>query len=307
MSLKRVVAAVGLVFFAGNVYSEWTGGLGGVDGDITESDRAMLLVPDVQQGKEIYSEKFCIACHQDHALGIKAGSYPRIAGQHPFVILKQLADFRHKDRDAPVMFNFASAANIGGTQAMADVAAYISSLDEPKQKVNGIGPGNDLELGKKLYRDNCLKCHGEYGEGKNYMYYPRLQGQHYEYMLRQFQWIRDGKRRRANPEMEKLIAAFSEHEMKSVLDYTSRLEFPEGFDKRHRQSQKSPVKASANKQTLEDEAAYLDAIDPPEDAVVQKGAVSIESGTGNLSAEELKKMSEKAQSSYIKSIEPDTN
>ena len=42
-------------------------------------------------------------------------------------------------------------------------------------------------------------------------------------MLRQFEWIRDGKRRNANPDMVKQIKEFSDDDdMKMVINYTSR-------------------------------------------------------------------------------------
>jgi len=91
---------------------------------------------------------------------------------------------------------------------------------------NGKGPGDDLEHGEKLYKENCVKCHCEQGQGSAKNFYPRIQGQHYEYMLRQFEWIRDGKRRNANPDMVKQIQGFTEKDMKAVIDYASRLKPP---------------------------------------------------------------------------------
>ncbi len=88
---------------------------------------------------------------------------------------------------------------------------------------NGQGSGSDLELGKGLYQEHCAECHGSSGEGRNDGLVPRIQAQHYKYLLRQFQWIRDGKRRNANAEMVALIQRFDDREMKAVLDYSSRL------------------------------------------------------------------------------------
>jgi cytochrome c553 len=55
---------------------------------------------------------------------------------------------------------------------------------------------------------------------------PRIHGQHYQYLVRQFEWIREGKRRNANPEMVEQIQTFGEHETQAVLDYVSRLTPP---------------------------------------------------------------------------------
>jgi len=44
--------------------------------------------------------------------------------------------------------------------------------------------------------------------------------------IRQFDWIRLGKRRNANPDMVKQIQHFSRQETEAVLDYESRLKPP---------------------------------------------------------------------------------
>ena len=91
---------------------------------------------------------------------------------------------------------------------------------------NGKGPGTDLELGERLYRENCARCHGAEGEGDADAYVPRIQAQHYNYLVRQFEWIRDGKRRNANAEMVAQIQGIEAQQMQAVLDYVSRLEPP---------------------------------------------------------------------------------
>jgi len=187
-----------------------------------EKDEAMLLTPDLENGLDVY--EVCAACHLTEGWGTKEGTFPQLAGQHRNVLIKQLADIRALNRDNPTMYPFALPESIGDAQALADVTAYIETL--PMNPDNGVGPGDNLEHGKKLYEDNCVKCHGEHGRGDAEKFYPRIEGQHYAYMLRQFEWIRDGKRRNANPDMVKQIQAFSDADMVAVIDYTSRLKPP---------------------------------------------------------------------------------
>jgi len=184
-----------------------------------EYEKALTLEPDVANGLAIYRE--CAACHEPEGWGRTTGSVPQIAGQHRKVVIKQLADYRAANRDSVLMAPYASVEYIGGTQAVADVAEYISTLEINVE--NGKGPGTDLELGESLYREHCMECHGENGEGSNDDLAPRIQAQHYKYLMRQFQWIRDDKRRNASDKMAFLSQQLSDSEISAVLDYSSRL------------------------------------------------------------------------------------
>ncbi len=187
-----------------------------------EKSKAMTLKPDRENGIEVY--EVCSACHLLEGWGRKDGTFPQLAGQSREVLIKQLADIRALNRDNPTMYPFALPESIGDEQALADVTAYITDL--PMNPDNGKGPWakNTAEFmqGKKLYKENCTKCHGDHGEGIADKFYPRIEGQHYSYMLRQFEWIRDGKRRNANPEMVKQIKGFSDKDMKMVINWVSR-------------------------------------------------------------------------------------
>ncbi|MCB1922325.1 MAG: c-type cytochrome [Gammaproteobacteria bacterium] len=191
-----------------------------------EQDEALHLTPDPENGIDIY--EVCSACHLPEGWGLPDGTFPQLAGQHRGVLIKQLADIRALNRDNPTMYPFALPESIGDAQALADVVAYIEKL--PMNPEPGRGPWPEgtaeFEKGKKLYADNCVKCHGETGMGDKEKFYPRINGQHYNYMLRQFEWIRDGKRRNANPDMVEQIKGFSDDDMKQVISYVSHVPVP---------------------------------------------------------------------------------
>lgn len=192
------------------------------DEAMKEYDQAITLKPDLENGRKAFES--CAVCHGPEGWGNEEGTYPQIAGQLASVTIKQLADIRAGNRSNPMMTPFSSMRALGGPQAMADVAAYIAQL--PMTPHNGIGPGMDLASGERLYKENCVDCHGENGEGDVKKHIPLIQGQHFNYLERQFRWISDGKRRNADEEMVKQIKSFWGHDITDVMDYTSRLQPP---------------------------------------------------------------------------------
>lgn len=179
---------------------------------------ALRAKGDPANGKAAFI--ICEGCHGPDAPGDEAGFYPRLSGQHASVLIKQLADVRAGRRDNPKMYPFASE-HVITPQEMADIAMYLYGLPIPEK--HGQGAGTDLALGKKLYRQDCETCHGEAGEGSEQKFYPRVQGQHYKYLLRQAFDIRDGVRRNANPDMVKAIKEYSDSDIEAVTDYISRM------------------------------------------------------------------------------------
>jgi cytochrome c553 len=186
-----------------------------------EKIEALKLSGNAESGEEAY--EVCSACHLPSGAGRSDGTFPQLAGQHTTVLIKQIADIREGLRDNPIMYPF--AITLTDPQELADVAAYIETLPIPAD--NGRGPGTSLEHGKKLYAENCVECHGAQGEGNAEKFYPVLAGQHYKYMLRQITDIRDGRRRNANPDMVKVVKKLSDADLDAVVDYMSRLEWPE--------------------------------------------------------------------------------
>jgi len=185
----------------------------------TEVENTLKLKPNLEAGKKTYA--LCATCHYKNGWGKKDGSFPVIAAQHKNVIIKQLADIRARNRENPTMFPFSGNDILGGPQGIADVAGYIATL--PANPKPGKGDGKQLNLGKKLYIEKCIACHGQKGEGNAESLFPRIQGQHYAYLLRQLQWIRDGRRKNANPAMLVLIKDLDDKTLAAIADYISHI------------------------------------------------------------------------------------
>lgn len=185
-----------------------------------EFEAAIKLTPNLENGRAQYRK--CVTCHRPEGWGTASGAYPQIAGQLPSVLIKQMADFRAGNRDNPIMRAFASQRSLGGPQDIADVAAYVASL--PMNPNHGRGSRINLDLGKQIYERDCKECHGAKGEGNQEDHVPKIQGQHYAYLKRQFDWIRNGRRRNADEKMVKQIQGYSARDEVAVLSYVSHIE-----------------------------------------------------------------------------------
>ncbi len=182
---------------------------------------ALKATGDATRGADAYI--VCQGCHGSDALGDAAGFYPRLAGQHASVLIKQMADVRAGRRDNPKMYPFATE-HVVSTQEIADIAAYLHSLPVPP--THGQGPGADLTGAADLYKKDCETCHGPAGQGKGDKFYPKLADQHFAYLVRQALALRDGLRRNANPDMVEAIKPYTDAEVVAVIDYVSRLPAP---------------------------------------------------------------------------------
>lgn len=180
------------------------------------------LKTDKKKGAQVFF--LCSTCHQQ-AEQTRAGSpfqppllYPQLAGQHKNVIIKQMTEFLtiNNRNIPPHIVNI----HLIHPQDIADISEYAASIFPA---INSMGNGNDLELGKDLYRVHCTKCHGRNAQGDNEEVIPRIQGQNYHYMLGQFIKIRDGLSIHGEQRMKLQISRFTFREMMAVIDYVSRL------------------------------------------------------------------------------------
>ncbi len=194
------------------------------DGYVWNEAKGEKLLALKAKGDPVRGEidfEVCQGCHRADASGRPSGAYPRLAGQHATVLIKQMTDIRAARRDNPKMDPFIGVGHVMTPQEIADIAAYLEGM--PINANNGKGPGTDLERGKKLYKDDCANCHGDNGEGKAKEFYPQVSAQHYRYLLRESFWIRDGERRNANPKMVQVIKSYNDKDIEAVADYMSQL------------------------------------------------------------------------------------
>jgi cytochrome c553 len=179
---------------------------------------ALSLQGDPARGKAAFEN--CIGCHRKDASGRAADPIPRLSGQHASVIIKQVSDIRAGRRINDPMKPYVDGAAMTA-QTLADIAGYLQAL--PMTGTLGKGPGTEVERGKALFDRDCAGCHGAKGEGIAEAFHPMLAAQHYRYLVREMQLIRDGNRGNSNPAMVQLVKTYAPADLEAVADYLSQL------------------------------------------------------------------------------------
>ncbi len=164
----------------------------------------------------------CAACHAPDGNSVITLN-PKLAGQHPDYLEKQLTEFKSGKRANAVMSGMAGALS---EAEMKELAIYFSSKKTALGKAKSNGAGS---AGEKIYRAGnaatnvpaCAACHSPNGAGLPKQF-PRLSGQHADYTLAQLKAFRSGERANA-PMMMAIAAKMSDAEMAAVADYIQGL------------------------------------------------------------------------------------
>ncbi|PML40849.1 cytochrome C [Vibrio breoganii] len=146
----------------------------------------------IEAGKE--KSATCAACHGADG-NSPVAIYPKLAGQHENYIEKQLKDLKlgatsggKQGRYDPAMSAMAMPLT---DEDMADLAAYYASIPMSENTT----PENVVEQGKELYLAGnaergiaaCVACHGPRGNGTSLSGFPKISGQHADYIKQQLQ------------------------------------------------------------------------------------------------------------------------
>jgi len=183
---------------------------------------------DPAKGQAIAST-VCAACHAADGNSVIPVN-PKLAGQHAEYLLKQMKNFKAAggkpaERVEPVMNGMIAPYD---EAQMRDLAAWFASQQQKGEKAKNRAT---IEAGQKLYRAGdtskglpaCAACHGPAGAGIPAQY-PRIQGQHADYIEKQLKAFRDGTRSNDPARMMSVVTLkMTDAEIKAVSDYVAGL------------------------------------------------------------------------------------
>ena len=197
---------------------------------VSASANAATVMPEGDASRGKAQLMMCSACHGQDG-NSAAPNFPKLAGQGAKYLYKQLVDVRDGNRNIVQMTGMLNGKS---DQDLADMAAFYAS-----QAITGAKADPALvELGKKIYNGGnadtgvaaCIACHGPNGKGLAPAGYPRLAGQHADYIAAQLTMYRTGyddPAGRTNDGDTKIMRAtargLSDAQIKAVASYASGL------------------------------------------------------------------------------------
>ncbi len=195
-----------------------------------ETPKEVSTAGNAEAGKAQYAT--CIACHGQNGEGVKALNAPALAGQEIYYVVQQLnnfkSDLRGSHSDDAFGAQMAPMAKILATdEAVANVAAYISSLPEVKPEITIEG---NVENGENYYNMICGACHGNGAVGIEALFSPKLNGIQDWYLERQINNFRTGIRGAAEgdergAQMHQIATAIPDDQtVKDVIAYINSLQ-----------------------------------------------------------------------------------
>jgi cytochrome c553 len=169
----------------------------------------------------------CIGCHGIEGYQSsfpEVHKVPMISGQNAKYIASSLAAYKKGERKHPTMRAIASSLS---DQDMADLGAYYEShiAGSPKAPEKpAVAPSP--QVAELLKKANCASCHGENLSRSIDPGYPKLAGQHADYLyfaLKAYQTEKNPHVGRANPIMMGMAKPFTLAEIKQLAKYISSL------------------------------------------------------------------------------------
>jgi cytochrome c553 len=187
---------------------------------------AQAMAQDAAAGQK--KAAMCIGCHG--IVGYQASfpqvhKVPMISGQNAKYIAAALAAYKKGERKHPTMVSVATSLT---EQDMADLAAYYEKHGQSSVKAVADTPAvaPSAEVAALLAKGACASCHGANFNKPIDGSYPKLAGQHADYLkvaLRSYSVQGNANVGRGNAVMGAQVQAFKPAELKLMAEYIGSL------------------------------------------------------------------------------------
>ena len=184
------------------------------------------LAQDAKAGEKKIA--MCIGCHGIpgyQASFPEVHKVPMIAGQGAKYIIAALNAYQKGERKHPTMRAIAASLS---EQDMADIAAFYSQQGQVAGEAAPKAPADapPVQVAELLKKGNCVSCHGANFSTPIDPSYPKLGGQHADYLfvaLKAYQVRNNSLVGRGNAVMGGMAAPFNHAELKLLAQYIGSL------------------------------------------------------------------------------------
>jgi cytochrome c553 len=163
----------------------------------------------------------CIGCHgipNYRASFPEIHQVPMISGQGAKYIVSALNAYKKGERKHPTMRGIAASLS---DQDMADLAAYYAAHPVPATAA-AAAKVPSAAVAELLKKGNCASCHGENMNKPIDGSYPKLAGQHADYLfvaLKAYKTENNASIGRGNAIMGGMVKPFTNAELKAMANY----------------------------------------------------------------------------------------
>lgn len=179
---------------------------------------------DIKAGEK--KNAMCIGCHG--IVGYQASfpeiyKVPKIAGQNAKYIAAALHGYKKGERKHPSMRGIAESLS---DQDIADLAAYYQAEGGEAAAAPAAAPQPNPQVAALLQKGACATCHGENFSKPIDPSYPKLAGQHADYLtvaLKAYKTDKNERVGRGNAIMSAQAKPYSNAELKALSSYIASL------------------------------------------------------------------------------------
>jgi cytochrome c553 len=148
---------------------------------------------------------------------------PKIGGQNAAYIVAALTGYKKGERRHPTMRSIATALS---DKDMADLAAFYEQQGATPDAVAAVPAAAETDVAALLAKGGCIACHGANYNKPLPGPYPKLAGQHADYLyvaLKSYQTEGNPQVGRGNAIMVAQVKQFKHEELKLMAQYLGTL------------------------------------------------------------------------------------
>ncbi|MHB1676407.1 MAG: c-type cytochrome [Sulfuriferula sp.] len=147
---------------------------------------------------KVFAQQVCSMCHGADG-NSNNPTFPKLAGQQSAYIISELKEFKSHDRSDPAGYQYMWGISRTLTdKQIKELAEYFSkqkNIPDKSDNAKLLAEGKDIFLHgiPDGHTPACATCHGEQGTGNGT--FPRIAGQHADYIAKQLRVFKDTNQR----------------------------------------------------------------------------------------------------------------